>query len=334
MENYGMQRLFPAAVLIILTASIGCSGPTPAASPQPTQAPAAPDQPVEEYSMNQLREWYDSLGRAASQVPGVAGASLDEETRRIEIRMYPRRGSREGMEAAVAALDIPRDAIVIDIGCAGSDQQLNYLMEIAQETFLDGVTFSVEVASQAPYGETVSLKLVLRNVSNETVRFYRGGRPSHDFVVSAPNGDEVWHWWCAKYRELPLGREVLGPGEALELYGEWEQVDNRGKPVPAGDYLVRGVLFMETPEQLVTSPHKLEAFIIALAKVFSETSLPLQQQVTASSLLADLERQLESSIQNLPMLTLEEEKAARWLRSFLYHTVQSYQSLWGQEDPE
>ena len=258
MENYGMQRLFPAAVLIILTASIGCSGPTPAASPQPTQAPAAPDQPVEEYSMNQLREWYDSLGRAASQVPGVAGASLDEETRRIEIRMYPRRGSREGMEAAVAALDIPRDAIVIDIGCAGSDQQLNYLMEIAQETFLDGVTFSVEVASQAPYGETVSLKLVLRNVSNETVRFYRGGRPSHDFVVSAPNGDEVWHWWCAKYRELPLGREVLGPGEALELYGEWEQVDNRGKPVPAGDYLVRGVLFMETPEQLVTSPHKLE----------------------------------------------------------------------------
>ena len=156
------------------------------------------------------------------------------------------------------ALDIPRDAIVIDIGCAGSDQQLNYLMEIAQETFLDGVTFSVEAASQAPYGETVSLKLVLRNVSNETVRFYRGGRPSHDFVVSAPNGDEVWHWWCAKYRELPLGREVLGPGEALELYGEWEQVDNRGKPVPAGDYLVRGVLFMETPEQLVTSPHKLE----------------------------------------------------------------------------
>ena len=61
-----------------------------------------------------------------------------------------------------------------------------------------------------------------------------------------------------------------------------------------------------TPDKY--TPRAIGAFIIALAKVFLETSLPLQQQVTASSLLADLERQLESSIQNLPMLTLEGEK--------------------------
>ena len=61
--------------------------------------------------------------------------------------------------------------------------------------------------------------------------------------------------------------------------------------------------FVMTPDKY--TPRAIGAFIIALAKVFSETSLPLQQQVTASSLLADLERQLESSIQNLPMLTLE-----------------------------
>ena len=87
MKNYGMRRLFPTAVLIILTASIACSGPTPApaASPQPTQAPTAPDQPMEEYSLAQLREWYETLGRAASQVPGVAGASLDKKARRIRL---------------------------------------------------------------------------------------------------------------------------------------------------------------------------------------------------------------------------------------------------------
>ena len=62
----------------------------------------------------------------------------------------------------------------------------------------------------------------------------------------------------AKFRLLTLVKEVLGPGEVLELSGEWEQVDNRGNPVPAGDYLVRGVLFMEPPEQLVTSDHRLE----------------------------------------------------------------------------
>ena len=96
------------------------------------------------------------------------------------------------MEAALAALDIPRDAIVINVGCVGSYQQPNYLREISDETFLDAVTFSVEAAPQEPYGETVSLKLVIRNVSDRTVGFNRGH--SNDFVVSAPNGDEVWHW--------------------------------------------------------------------------------------------------------------------------------------------
>ena len=53
-------------------------------------------------------------------------------------------------------------------------------------------------------------------------------------------------------------KDVLGPGKVLELSREWEQVDNRGNPVPAGDYLVRGVFRLEWPGQLVTSPHRLE----------------------------------------------------------------------------
>ena len=122
---------------------------------------------MEEYSVAQLREWYETLGSTASQVQGVAGASLDEKARRIEIRMYPRRGAREGMEAAVAALDIPRDVIVIDIGCVGAYRRLNYLREIAEETFLDAVTFSLDAAPPVSYGETVSLKLVLRNVAEQ-----------------------------------------------------------------------------------------------------------------------------------------------------------------------
>ena len=44
----------------------------------------------------------------------------------------------------------------------------------------------------------------------------------------------------------------------MELTGEWEQVDNRGEPVPPGTYLVRGVWNMEQPEILVTPPHELE----------------------------------------------------------------------------
>ena len=55
----------------------------------------------------------------------------------------------------------------------------------------------------------------------------------------------------------PLDGNNLKPGEALEFVGEWEQVDNRGEPVPPGTYFINGVLDIEPPERLVTLPHKL-----------------------------------------------------------------------------
>ncbi len=58
--------------------------------------------------------------------------------------------------------------------------------------------------------------------------------------------------------QLPLDSKTVGPGEELEFVGEWEQVDNRGEPVPPGVYLVRSVLYLDPPERLVTEAHELE----------------------------------------------------------------------------
>ena len=82
------------------------------------------------------------------------------------------------------------------------------------------------------YGETVEMKLTLRNAGDEPVSFYLGGSPAYDFVVSTTDGELVWHWMCAKFALASLGNETLEPGEELEFIGEWEQIDNRGEPVP------------------------------------------------------------------------------------------------------
>ena len=44
----------------------------------------------------------------------------------------------------------------------------------------------------------------------------------------------------------------------LELVGQWEQVDNKAEPVPAGTYLIKGILNMEHPEKVVTPSHELQ----------------------------------------------------------------------------
>ena len=102
------------------------------------------------------------------------------------------------------------------------------------------------------------MKLRLRNASDWPVSFSLGGRPPHDFVVSTPEGKQVWHWKCARVILLPLDSKTLEPGQQLEFVGEWKQVDSRGEPVPLGTYQVRGVLEMRHPERLVTPHHEIE----------------------------------------------------------------------------
>ena len=206
-----------------------------------------------EYRTSHLEAWYSALIDVVWQDPAVFSTVLDETSNRIEIGMGVRRGGREEMEAAIAAVNVPRGAIEINVGCDGiSEWPLDY-EEPSDETFVRAIEHSLEIVDQAPYGETVRMALRLRNVSDGPVSFSLGGRPPHDFVVSTPDGDQVWHWKCGQIILLPLDSKTLEPGEQLELAGKWGQVDNRGEPVPPGTYLVRAVLNMDPPQRLVTS---------------------------------------------------------------------------------
>ena len=221
-----------------------------ATTPSPTQAEA-------EYSAADLARWYERLVDVR-KVPGIGWTDLNEAKNRIEIGIYPLRGAREEWEAALATLDVPRGAIVLEVGCEGIHPWPLDHGEPPDEAILRAIDYSLEVVSQAPYGETVQMKLTLRNVSDDPITFHLGGRPPHDFEVSTPDGEQVWHWKCGKITLQPLDGKNLEPGEELEFIGEWEQVDNRGEPVPPGTYLVRGILNMDPPEKLVTEAHELE----------------------------------------------------------------------------
>ncbi len=209
-----------------------------------------------QYSMAQLIEWYELMRDAVWSVPGVAGTDLHEGKNRIVIGMYPRRGAREEMEAALATLGIPSKAVIIEVECKGSGEGLP--SPLADEQLLQSLRFRMEVKSEAGFGETVPLKLTVQNISDRPVELYLGGRPPYDFVVTGLDDAEVWHWLCGKIILTILDFKTLEPGEELEFTAEWEQVDNRGNPVPPGTYLLRGVLNMEPPEKLVTPAQALE----------------------------------------------------------------------------
>jgi hypothetical protein len=101
------------------------------------------------------------------------------------------------------------------------------------------------------------LKLKVKNVSQRPVEQALGGRPCYDFIVSKPDGTEVWRWSRGQVVQDILELKTLQAGEELEFAGEWKQRDNDGNAVPAGKYLVRGVLNADPPEKLETKPKPL-----------------------------------------------------------------------------
>ncbi len=210
-----------------------------------------------DYSMTHLDAWYRKLGDVIWQVPGVMMTDLDEKANRIAIHMQPKRGGREEMEAAIASVDVPRQAVVVEVGCEGIPQWPPSSRSTPSEAFLHAINYSLEVPPEAPYGETIQMTLTLENGSEEPVSFHTGVSP-HNIVVTTPGGEQVWHWKCAKIFPAPLITETLNPGQTMEFTGEWEQVDNRGEPAPPGVYVVQGVFDLDYPEQVVTLPHAVE----------------------------------------------------------------------------
>jgi hypothetical protein len=126
----------------------------------------------------------------------------------------------------------------------------------------EGLSLSLQVPAEARAGETVALRQVLKNVGDAPVELGLGGREDsgfcRDFVISTPDRVDVWRFLdpdppVVLVCQASLSLKTLGPGEELVLEGEWDETDTHSVPVPAGRYLVRGLLDIrlgvDTPEE-------------------------------------------------------------------------------------
>lgn len=111
--------------------------------------------------------------------------------------------------------------------------------------------------SDPPY--IISLIFTVENRGNRFVELTLRGRPAHDFVVSKPDGTEIWRWAHGKTVQPLLIPKILNPGDYLRFEAKWDQRDNEGRPVPLAHYVVRGLLNVAPDKQLKTPPTRLWA---------------------------------------------------------------------------
>jgi hypothetical protein len=112
----------------------------------------------------------------------------------------------------------------------------------------DSLRLSLVVPAEVALAAAVPVRFTVENVSGRQLELYLRGRTiAFDIVVTGPAGDTVWRRLEDEVIPAILRLEPLGPGEALELSDSWDQRDNAGRPVSAGDYRVRGELLTEGP---------------------------------------------------------------------------------------
>jgi hypothetical protein len=97
-------------------------------------------------------------------------------------------------------------------------------------------------------GAPVPLVFRVGNAGGSEVTLQLEGRdPTADFVVTGAGDRVVWSRLKGQIVLGSLRLYPLAPGKALTFRHTWNQRNDSGKPVPPGEYLVRGVLLTDQP---------------------------------------------------------------------------------------
>jgi hypothetical protein len=117
--------------------------------------------------------------------------------------------------------------------------------------------FTLEAPDEVEAGQTATLKLIWRNLTDKPVELSLGGRPPYDFVLTTDGGKEIWRWLAGQTVQDILEIKTVEPGQKLEFTLEWRAVDQAGASLAPGHYLLYGILNLESPATLKTKPKPL-----------------------------------------------------------------------------
>ena len=117
---------------------------------------------------------------------------------------------------------------------------------------------TLEAPARARLGQPVPLVFSVTNPGKAPVTLQLLGRtPTADFVVSDPRGEVVWSLLKGQVMVGSLRLYPLAPGRRLRFRAVWRQRSDQDRPVPPGEYLIRGVLLTDAPGGLASAPARL-----------------------------------------------------------------------------
>jgi hypothetical protein len=91
-------------------------------------------------------------------------------------------------------------------------------------------------------GEPVKITFMVINKSLSDANLLFGSGQSYDIMITDRNDRDIWHWSYDKVFTMAVRHVKVSPRQNLKYALTWQQVDNKGRPVPQGKYFIRGRL--------------------------------------------------------------------------------------------
>lgn len=100
--------------------------------------------------------------------------------------------------------------------------------------------------------DAVQLTLHVTNAGSEPVTLEYRTAQRYDFVVSTPEGTEVWRWSADRVFAQVLGTETLESGETVSHRASWTPLGRAGRYVAEGRLTASNVVVAQRTEFEVT----------------------------------------------------------------------------------
>lgn len=200
-------------------------------------------QPIQgQFRVQDLLLWRQQIGYPR----GVGTSDMNEGQNRVVVYMNAIRNGERDLRAGLTERGIPQDAVVVVVGAQNTQSGSCAVREPRADARAVSEWLQVTLTAPASVDSagTVPLKMTVKNASQAPLSFRYGATPFTDFVVETAQGTHIWRQECPWYgfEGAPV---TYAPGEEHSFTAEWELVDDLGKPVPPGTYLIHGLLSVD-----------------------------------------------------------------------------------------
>lgn len=140
-----------------------------------------------------------------------------------------------------------RLAMIVAVVACGGNSPSTVPDGNSPSTIQDGLELRLELdAARLEAGQPLGLKLVVGNPSQGPVTVVFPTACEENFVVRR-GAEPVWELASGRMCAQVMSERTLEPGDTLTYQATWNQEDDDGTAVPAGEYVVVGELLSRPP---------------------------------------------------------------------------------------